>query len=529
MQRLQYAFQLLRQGHREQAEQIGRNVLAQYPNQPDALNLLGQIEQGRRQFENARHLYQKGLKNAPDHLQMLSSAGWVEKELKNFQKSQAYFLKALKIDPGYFYARQNLAILYQEQRKFSKAKRLYLEVIRQQPKLADALANLSNILEKERHLEEAKSYANRALEIRPNHHVARLTLANIATRNKAFNEVIGLLTPLLQSPQLAPMDRALMAGKCAHAYEKLGDYKSAFTLYQNANQMLYHHYESAMRNPVMMFSPSAFRSIEKAIPDFNFSRKSEEIRSPIFLVGFPRSGTTLLDQILSSHSHITVLEEKPNLVDAFTQFPATEEGLKALQHASEAKLQKLRRSYWANVKREIGANKLPPIVVDKLPLNSFALLHINKIFPGAKIIVALRDPRDCVFSGYQQKFGMNPAMFQLLKLDTGASFYDQVMNVITGVHDAETFAMHFTRYEKVIENFADEVRALIDFLELEWEDSLFDYQATAKARDVTTPSASQVIQPLYTSSIGKWKHYEEWIGTSFEPLGKWVEKWGYPV
>jgi hypothetical protein len=201
--------------------------------------------------------------------------------------------------------------------------------------------------------------------------------------------------------------------------------------------------------------------------------------------------------------------------------------LRALQSAREPQLNKLRRAYWANLKREMASGKPPAIIVDKLPLNIFALLHINRLFPSAKIIVALRDPRDCVFSGFQQKFGMNAAMFQLLKLETAATFYDQVMNIVAGVEDAGALAMHFIRYEKVIQSFESEVGALIRFLGLEWEDSLFDYQATAKARDIITPSAPQVIQPLYTSSIGKWSHYEKWIGSKFGPLDKWVERWGY--
>lgn len=529
MHRLKQAFQLLEQGHLQQAEGIGRSMLGQYPNQPDVLNMMGMIEQRRGQLEKARHFYLKGLKSAPSHLHLLNSAGLVEKALKNYTKSEKIFIKALKLDPSYFYARQNLACLYQDQRKFPKAKRLYHEVIRHQPNLVDALANLSYILEKEHQLEEATSFANRALEISPDHFIARSTMANIAIREKKFDEVIRLLRPLLQSQQLTPVDRAMIGGKCAYAYENLGDYRSAFSFYQNANQLLYRYYEPLMQNPNpgMMYTPANFRHIENTIPDFGFSNETLEIKSPVFLIGFPRSGTTLLDQILSSHSQITVLEEKPNLTDAITRYPYSEKGLKALEHASQSELHKLRRSYWANVNRELGANKSTAIIVDKLPLNAFALLHINKLFPGAKIITALRDPRDCVFSCYQQRFGMNPAMFEMLNLDTAVSFYNQVMRVITGVRDADAFAMHFIGYEKVVENFSEEVKALIDFLELEWEDALFDYQVTAKARDIITPSASQVIQPLYTTSIGKWRHYVEWIGASFDPLDRWVEEWGY--
>jgi tetratricopeptide (TPR) repeat protein len=503
-------------------------VLAKYPNNPDALNLVGQVEHAQGHLEKAHLLYQKGLKNDPAHLPLLNNTGRLEKARKNFHKSEKYFQKALKINPAFYYARQNLGILYQEQRNFSRAKRMYAEVIRQQPQFADALANLSSILEKEHELEEAESYATRALKISPNHRVARLTLANIAIRTEAYEEVISLLTPLLSFPRISPMDRAVMGGKCAFAYERLGNFEMAFDFYQNSNSLLYRHYEPAMRNSKLMYSPAAFRAIEHAIPEFSFAREHDDSRCPVFLVGFPRSGTTLLDQILSSHSQISVLEEKPNLVEAFRQFPATDEGLKALQNASERQLDGLRRSYWAKVKREVAPGKLPTSVIDKLPLNIFALLHINKLFPGAKIVVALRDPRDCVFSGFQQKFGMNAAMFQLLKLETATAFYDQVMNIVASVADAEAFAMHFIRYEKVIENFRDEVGALIGFLGLEWEDALFDYQITAKSRDIITPSATQVIKPLYTSSIGKWKHYEKWIGDKFQPLDRWVTKWGYP-
>ena len=124
----------------------------------------------------------------------------MEKQSGNFAKSETHFKQALKVDPGFFQARYNLANLYDTQHEYPKAKRLYLEVIKQQPKFVEALANLSSILETEHQLDDAELFANRALDIDPDHYVARLTLVNIATRNKSFDEVIGLLLPLMQSP-----------------------------------------------------------------------------------------------------------------------------------------------------------------------------------------------------------------------------------------------------------------------------------------------------------------------------------------
>lgn len=525
--KIQQAIQLYQRGYREQAEQLCQNILADYPGQPDALLLMGLLEKDRGSLERARQMFQKGLKRAPRNVHLLNNIGSVENMLNEFAKSEMHFKQALKIDPGYFQARHNLASLFESQHEYSKAKRLYQEVIRQQPGFADALANLSSILEKEHLLVEAKSYANRALEINPDHFIARLTLANVAIKDKLYDEVIGLLLPLIQAQRLSPVNFAVAAGKCAYAYEMMKNYGAAFSFYKNANQALHQAFEAQMQNTDSPYSPEAVKCVDKAIQYFNFSCRTEVDSSPVFLIGFPRSGTTLLDQILSSHSRVSVIEEKQNLIDTHIRFPTTEKGLNELDNASETELRKLRQKYWRNVGREINRDKPKPVVVDKLPLNAAALLHIYKLFPGAKIIVALRDPRDCVLSCYQQRFGMNPAMFQMLNLDTAVTYYNQVMNVIVRIRDAKAFPMHFIKYERLVENFADEVKALTDFLDLEWEDGLLDYQRTAKSRYISTPSASQVTQPLYTSSIGKWRHYLDWIGTSFEPLDSWAEEWGY--
>lgn len=525
--KLPKAFKLLEQGHRPQAEDFCRSVLAEEPENPDAMNLMGLIERDRGSMEQARSWFQKGLEIAPGNLNLLNSIGLVEQTLGNYAQSGVHFKHALELDPNFFYARFNLANLFQSQRDFTQAKRLYLDVIEQRPNFVDALANLSFILESEHQMDQAKTFADRALQINPDHFVARQTLAKIAARDASFDEVIDLMLPFTQSKTPTWVDYALACGMCADAYDKLGDYTRAFAFYQDANQALEKVFAPEMQHLESFHTPNSVECIGNAITHFDFSNRSDEPTSPVFLIGFPRSGTSLLDQILSSHSRITVLEEKENLVDTYTRFEATEKGLNELEHATEAELDTLREKYLENLHGQIPTNKLTRIVVDKLPLNAIALLHIFKLFPKARIIVALRDPRDTVLSCYQQKFDMNLAMFQFLNLDTAVSYYNQVMNVIVKMCDARALPMHFIRYENVVENFAGEVKALADFLDLEWEDAFFDYQKTAKARHISTPSASQVIRPLYTSSIGKWKHYQEWIGTSFEPLDRWVEEWGY--
>ena len=526
-QQLQQAFISYQRGDAVQAGQICEAILARWPGQPDALHLKALMAKDRGSLEEARRLTEEGLQRAPGHVHLLNTAGLLEKQTGDFDRSEACFRKAINADPRYFQARHNLAKLYKAQRRLSDAENLFREVIEQQPKFTDALANLSEILESKHDLENARLYAQRALAIKPENFAARVTLANIAMREKSFEAVLEQLAPLVRKRQLSPVNHSIACAKCAFAHEKIGDYEAAFGLFQQSNDVLLNSFTIPPQEAASLYAPASVDCIIEAIPDFEFGASTGDNDSPVFLVGFPRSGTTLLDQILSSHSQITVLEEKENLLDAHALFPATPAGLGALENAGEVELESLRQKYWENVALEPGFEQGTRLVVDKLPLNSVALLHISKLFPGAKVIVALRDPRDCVFSCYQQTFGLSQAMFQFLSLESAAVYYDKVMSVISRIEGSGAFPMHFVRYERVIENFNGETGDLVHFLGLEWEDSLHEYAATAKSRHINTPSAHQVIQPLYSSSIGKWKHYQEWTGSRFAPLDKWVVEWDY--
>lgn len=526
---LQRAFQFYQRGDRQQAVTLGQKVLKRDRNSVDAMLLMGLIEKDQGNFSTARRWFRQGLQIAPQHVNMLNAAGLLEKHLGDHARAEAMLRKALAVNPGFFHARYNLANLYDSSHDYANARKQYRRVLEQQPNHVEALANLSAILETEHQLDDARSLAQRAIKSNPDHFIARLTLANIAAREKSFGEVVNLLDPLIQAGRLSPVNHSVAVGKCAFALEKQGDFEKAFNYYQAANQVLFRAFAPRMQDIQSLYAPASVDRVAEAVANFNFGAPVEMDESPVFLVGFPRSGTTLLDQILTSHSRVTVLEERENLIDAYNRFPATESDLRDLQEASEEELDDLRLKYRKRVKAELGADVPRQLIIDKQPLNAIALLHIARLFPQARILVALRDPRDCVFSCFQQRFGMSQAMHQFLQLDTAVSYYGKVMKIVTAMRDARALPMHFVRYERVIDEFTEEVGNMIGFLGLEWEDALRDYQSTAKARHISTPSASQVIQPLYTSSIGKWRNFQPWIGDRFEPLEPWVEEWGYPM
>ncbi len=526
---LQQAFQLYQAGQADRAAAICRDILRAQPQQPDALHVLGNVAKDRGQFQQALQCFQQGLRAAPGHFHMLNSAGLLLRKMGYAEQARQCFERSIEIDPGYLQGRYNLANLCRAEGDVERAKALYRQVLKQHGEFADAFANLASILESEHQLEEARSLARRAVEIDPANYMARLTLAHVARREQRYDEVLELLGPLLESNKLSPVNFTVAAGLMAQAKEGLGDYADALDLYQRANDASYDLYAGSMKGLRSMYAPESLDVLLDYFSDASPSATEatdDEYKAPVFLLGFPRSGTTLLDQVLSSHSQITVLEEIENLEGFYGRFPAVTERLDELLSCPGEQLQAWRDKYWQQVEKEIEASP-EEIIVDKLPLNTILLAHIRRLFPSAKIIFALRDPRDTVFSCFQQRFGMNQAMCQFLKLETAVSYYDQVMSLARVYIDQLSIPVHRIRYESVIADFDEHIGDVLAYLDVPWEDNVRDYQAVARQRRISTPSARDVTRPLYSSSIGKWKHYRDWIGGRFEPLERWVDYWGY--
>ncbi len=248
-----------------------------------------------------------------------------------------------------------------------------------------------------------------------------------------------------------------------------------------------------------------------------------ERRSPAFLVGFPRSGTTLLDTFLMGHPDTEVLEEFHMLGAAETVLGHVAE----LPSGSPAQLEEARRAYFAELDRHADPS-FPGLIVDKLPLNMLGLPVIYSLFPDARVIFAQRHPCDAVLSGFMQSFTLNDAMACFLDIADAADLYDVAMGVFTRARDALPLATHTLVYESLVADPEASMRPLIDFLGLDWRPELLDHRATAKSRGaIITPSYDQVIQPLSKTPSGRWRRYEEQLAPALPQLLPWAERLGY--
>jgi tetratricopeptide (TPR) repeat protein len=245
--------------------------------------------------------------------------------------------------------------------------------------------------------------------------------------------------------------------------------------------------------------------------------------SPAFLVGFPRSGTTLLDTFLMGHPETQVLEEFHMLGAAETELG----NVAHLPDRSQEQLDQARRAYFAELDRHVDQES-PGLLIDKLPLNMLGLPVIYSLFPDARVIFAQRHPVDAVLSGFMQSFVLNDAMACFLTIEDAAGLYDAAMQVFTRAREALPLPVHTLVYEQLVADPESALRPVIEFLGLEWKGELLDHQSTARSRGaIITPSYDQVVQPLNRAPSGRWRRYQKQLTPVLPVLLPWAERLGY--
>jgi hypothetical protein len=314
----------------------------------------------------------------------------------------------------------------------------------------------------------------------------------------------------------------------SRAYEKTAQYEASFDACTAANRTQKTVWAERINGEIGPRTPETIARLQRLAATEDFSHWPTAIPgdcAPVFLLGFPRSGTTLLDQILSSHEEIEVIEEQENLIDAWMDLVVRDEAFDRLRTLSAAEIDRYQASYWSRIRSRSTGRKR--ILIDKLPLDTVLLGLIHRIFPDSKILFVLRDPRDAVLSCYQQNFAINSAMYQFLELETAASYYDAVMTLGETWRARLPLNLHVVRYENVVANLRREIEPVLTFLGVSWNEALLRYNETALGKVVRTPSAKQVIEPLYASSIGKWRRYEAQLAPVLPVLNRWAARFGY--
>jgi hypothetical protein len=245
-----------------------------------------------------------------------------------------------------------------------------------------------------------------------------------------------------------------------------------------------------------------------------------------FLVGFPRSGTTLLEQALAGHPSVSSLEEAPTLAAAHAEFMGSPEGLARLAQLSPAEAEPWRARYWAEVAAH-GVETPGEVFLDKAPAGTVDLPLMAKLFPEARILFAIRDPRDVVLSCLRNNFQLNAMTYAFTDLQDAAACYASSMALAEIYRGLLPLTWLDVRHETLIADFAPELAAICAFLGLAPDPAMLDVGATARSRIVRTPSARQVRAGLNQGGVGRWRAYGRELAPVRPILAPWVRRFGY--
>lgn len=482
---------------------------------------LGRLEDAVESFTNA-------LRIAPDFTAAHNNLGNAFRDLGRLDEAVAAFGQAIRIRSDYAEAHNNLGSALLEQGRLDDAVASFSMAIQLKNDLVDAHANLIEAFEISNRLDDAGLAIDRMEQIFPDiPDSLKLRRAIHSFRSGDASTAVTELSTI-DGDRLVPKLRTKHLEFLARALEASGDYQAAFAQTEALNRLILETHVK-FRQPADAY----LRQIQARCGDLNSAgpplprtAAPRPATSPVFMVGFPRSGTTLLDTFLRGHPRVDIVEEMPMLD-------------KAIEHIGEFKnlheLEKLpleTREHMLNLYNDELDQHVrsgpEDLVIDKLPMNIVRMPEINALFPGARIILSVRHPLDCILSCYKQNFKMNRPMYLMLSLKTAAELYDAAMSIFHSCQERYSLDVHVLRYEDLVANPEKVLRPAIDFIGLDWNDAILDHQTTARTRvRIGTPSYSQVSERLYQRSTYLWRKYEKHVGHISPKVRRWTETFGY--
>lgn len=525
----------LGQGDVERAHRLAKKALRAEPRNIDALGILGNALADSGHYEDAVRYLKKAISIQPTS-DRYNDLGIALAGLGEHQAALEAYQESLAVSPGVSVVLNNLGLAQFELGQTEDAIDSYHYAITAEPTNPFIRYNLFEALERRNRTEDLQKALDDAVSVIGHHPQFTLAKASLLKKQKQYEEAASTLTSVHPDQHanmiLDPKFWRKRVHMLGDLFDRLDDTTQAVAAFEESNRLidLYERPSGVSKNDYLARVSMLKDFFERAEPSaWPILAPTDGMTDPTFLVGFPRSGTTLLDVILRGHPEIATLEEYPLISAAVTALRQSDDGEpKAIATMSEAGLTRIRAAYFKERAKHLDDHdQQKPIIIDKLPLNLIEAGFIQRIFPNARFILALRHPCDSVLSCYMHTFKLNSAMANFLTLADAAHLYDAAFSTWQLYQEKMPISVFEIRYEDIVADLENTIRPLISFLDLEWHDGVLDHTGTARKTRIDTPSYNQVIEPIYKRADGRWTKYASSFEAIMPKLSPWIKKHGY--
>ena len=504
---------------------LARAALAAGNQDPFVRNLVAWQMANAGDAVGAEQLVRAGLGAPPHDPGLLSTLGLALRRQLRFSEALRAFDAAIAVAPDYAVAWLERGFALHQGNSLRLADASYRRAAALDPRQAAAFAGVAAIAAAQGEATTARHFAEQALSIDASDAVAHCALARIDIAAGDAAAAAARLQSLLATPDLGADNRSTAASLLGDALARLDRPAAAVAAYGAAKA------DMATRFPQLPGAEPLHAVAQRLTGQMATDTRRwplappENPRGQAFLLGFPRSGTTLVETVLASVAGVETLEELPTLAAAEAAFLRSTMGLAALSTAEPATLADLRAAYWQRV-ADFGVNNAARLFIDMDPLKTLHLPVIGQLFGTAPIIVMRRDPRDVVLSCFRQNFAASPMALEFITLERAAHFYDAMMQLQVASLARLPNPVHILHYEALVADFDGATQRLCEFLGLPWSARLRDFSETARRRDVSTASVGQVRRGLYNGG-GQWRRFAAELAPVLPILQPWVDAFGY--
>jgi len=489
----------------------------------------------RQEYQHTIVTLERATRLDPANARILMDLGRAYGLRYDYGAAERYLEKAVRVAIKRVEALAEAGRRCQEFGSYDMAKRYFERAAEENGASAGVFVTLAELDERHARLEEATRWVERALASQAEHPAALLTRARLSRLGGKLDEAESMLRSLLEKSFNDAPTRVRAWYELGGVLDRQGRYDDAMAAFLEAKALL--RPASAPYQATLRGIQARVREMEQTISSsvlerwFHSGEALQPARRLAVLCGHPRSGTTLLEQALDSHPDIVTAEETHILHDeAYLPlsrgFPQDASVLDVLDSAPASALRQSRENYFRFSELFIGKTMGDKLLIDKNPALNVLIPAVVRIFPEARFLIAIRDPRDVCLSCFMQPLSLNPVSSAYLTLGGTVTQYASVMGFWRTILPRLRNAWIEVRYEDVVADLEASSRRTLAFLDVGWNEEVLRFHEHARSKPLRSPSYAEVTKPVFKGAVGRWRNYQKYLEPCLEQLGPFIAAYG---